>query len=117
MQPHAVELPLYHCQYFAAIIWEVSDNYVLILSPGFSVDTVTKKKVLLWSSSSPLLFPQREKKHKTIHYLGHLRFGVTYKERHVVDFILYHKVLLFSFEILEIHRTQLKALIIHENSI
>lgn len=54
----------------------------------------------------------KEKIGKTLCYLRHLRFGVTDKERHVVDFILYHKVLFFPFEILEIYRrSQLEAFI------
>lgn len=53
--------------------------------------------MLPWSSRLLLLC----KENKYLHYLGHLRFGVTDKEGHIVDFILYHKVLLFPFEILK----------------
>lgn len=41
-------------------------------------------------------------------YLGHFRFGVCDEEGHVVDFILNHKVLLFSLEILYKNNKQKK---------
>lgn len=108
-------------QYLQSPLCFSNDNYVLILNSVFSTDIVTKRKKKKSASleSSCLRTICKEKKiQKSLRYLGHLRLGVTDKERHVVDFILYHKVLLFPFEILEIYRrSQLEELTIYEESI
>lgn len=120
-----------------ACILQCFSNYcVLHLNPVFSTDFFTRtksktntnplhplptisnkqtkksnsKRCLSGVFLTTLLY--KEKIGKTLCYLRHLRFGVTDKERHVVDFILYHKVLFFPFEILEIYRrSQLEAFI------